>query len=126
MPRDEQLAERLREVMASLPGASEQRMFGGVAFLVNGNMAISASGQGGLLVHVDPDEGRRLKGTEHVRAFVMRNREMDGWLHVDAEAVRDGQCLQQWVDRGVARARSLPAKAAASRRNAPPASRRAR
>ena len=110
MAFDEDLAERVRSVVALERGLSEKRMFGGLAFLVNGNMAVSASGRGGLLVRVDPDETDRLARGAHVRRFEMRGREMDGWLHVDLEGVRTKRQLETWVARGVGYARSLPPK----------------
>ena len=111
MAYDEELADRIREVVQGEPGLTEKRMFGGLAFLVGGNMAVSASGQGGLLLRVDPaqtdEPGRR---EPHVRRFEMRGREMDGWLRVDPAAVGAEDDLRGWVSRGVAYARSLPAK----------------
>jgi hypothetical protein len=112
---DEDLADRVRGVVARERGLRERRMFGGLAFLVNGNMAVSASGQGGLLVRVDPDETDRLVRGAHVRRFEMRGREMDGWLRVDVEAVRTKRQLETWVARGVGYARSLPPKQAPRR-----------
>jgi hypothetical protein len=85
-------------------------MFGGLAFLINGNMAISASGQGGVLVRVDPAETARLVQRAHVARFAMRGREMDGWLRVAPEGVRTKRQLESWAARGVTFARSLPAK----------------
>jgi len=85
-------------------------MFGGLAFLINGNMAVSASGQGGLLVRVEPGATDRLVRGAHVRRFEMRGREMDGWLRVHVEGVRTKRQLETWVARGVAYARSLPPK----------------
>jgi TfoX/Sxy family transcriptional regulator of competence genes len=107
---DEELAERIRELMARERGVTERRMFGGLAFLVGGHMAVSASGQGGLLVRVDPDQTERLVGREHVRRFEMRSRSMDGWLRVDDAGLRTKRQLAGWVTRGVAYARSLPPK----------------
>jgi len=107
---DEELADRIRELMARERGVTERRMFGGLAFLVGGHMAVSASGQGGLLVRVDPDQTERLVGREHVRRFEMRGRSMDGWLRVDDAGLRTKQQLAGWVTRGVAYARSLPPK----------------
>jgi hypothetical protein len=107
---DEDLAERLRGVVAHERGLSEKRMFGGLAFLINGNMAVSASGQGGLLVRVEPGETDRLVRGVHVRRFEMRGREMDGWLRVDLDGVRTKRQLETWVARGVGYARSLPPK----------------
>lgn len=85
-------------------------MFGGVAFLVHGNMAVSASGQGGLLLHVDPEATAQLAARPHAAVAVMRGREMAGWLRVDAEGVRTRRQLEQWVSLGIAWARSLPPK----------------
>jgi hypothetical protein len=85
-------------------------MFGGLAFLVDGTMAVSASGQGGLLLRIDPDRAESLVSPPHVRRFEMRGREMDGWLRVDAESVATDEGLRRWVDHGVAYARSLPPK----------------
>jgi hypothetical protein len=107
---DEDLADRVRSVVAHERGLSEQRMFGGLAFLIDGNMAVSASGQGGLMVRVDPEETDRLARGVHVRRFEMRGREMDGWLRVDVEGVRTKRQLETWVARGVRYARSLPPK----------------
>jgi len=110
MAYDVALAERLRELVGGEPGVVEQRMFGGLAFLINGNMSVAASGQGGLLVRVDPDEaGAWIDGTS-VTPMVMRGREMNGWLRVDSAAVRSRSQLEGWVARGVGYARSLPAK----------------
>jgi TfoX/Sxy family transcriptional regulator of competence genes len=107
---DEELADRIRELMARERGVTERRMFGGLAFLVGGHMAVSASGQGGLLVRVHPDQTERLVGREHVRRFEMRGRSMDGWLRVDDAGLRTKRQLAGWVTRGVAYARSLPPK----------------
>jgi hypothetical protein len=110
MAYDQELADRIRDVVEGEPGLTEKRMFGGLAFLVNGNLAASASGQGGMLLRVDPSETESLVGEPHVRRFVMRGREMDGWLHVDTEAVETDDGLRHWVTRGVERARSLDPK----------------
>jgi TfoX/Sxy family transcriptional regulator of competence genes len=110
MAYDVELAERVRAVVQGEPGLSEKRMFGGLAFLVHGHMAVSASSQGGLLLRVDPAETDALAGEPHVGRFVMRGREMDGWLRVDAEAVEADEDLRRWVSHGVAYARSLPPK----------------
>jgi TfoX/Sxy family transcriptional regulator of competence genes len=110
MAYDEGLADRIREAVSDEPGVTERRMFGGLAFLVHGNMAVSASGQGGLLLRIDPADADAL--TEHpaVRRFEMRGREMDGWLRVDPAAIADDADLRRWVDTGLTYARSLPAK----------------
>jgi TfoX/Sxy family transcriptional regulator of competence genes len=107
---DYDLANRIRELMAAEAGVTEKRMFGGLAFLVGGNMSVSASGQGGLLIHVDADETEALLAKPHAAPMVMRGREMRGWLRVEAEGVKTKRQLERWVGRGVAYARSLPAK----------------
>jgi TfoX/Sxy family transcriptional regulator of competence genes len=110
MAYDEDLANRIRELVADEAGLTEKAMFGGLAFLIGGNMAVAASGQGGLMVRVDPDETEELVAKPHARPFEMRGREMQGWLRVDDEGVRTKRQLEPWVRRGVAYARSLPAK----------------
>jgi TfoX/Sxy family transcriptional regulator of competence genes len=107
---DEDLANRVRELIAGEGDVAEQRMFGGLAFLVGGSIAVAASGQGGLMVRVDPQDTDRLLAEPHTRAFEMRGRELSGWLRVDAQGVRTTRQLAPWVARGVAYARSLPAK----------------
>ena len=110
MAYDEELAARIRELLAAEPGVAEQKMFGGLAFLIGGNMAVAASGQGGLLVRVDPAESDTLTGTTSAYAMEMRGREMKGWLRVDASDVETKDALSDWVERGASFARSLPAK----------------
>jgi hypothetical protein len=110
MAYDEELANRIRELIAAEPGVTEKRMFGGLAFLIGGNMSVAASGQGGLMVRVDPDDTDALIERPHAQPFVMRGREMKGWLRVADEGVRTKRQLEPWVKRGVAYARSLPAK----------------
>jgi TfoX/Sxy family transcriptional regulator of competence genes len=110
MAYDEDLADRIRELVAAEASVTEQRMFGGLAFLVGGNMAVAASGQGGLMVRVEPDQTAALLAKPHARPFEMRGREMAGWLRVDADGVRTKRQLEPWVRRGVGYARSLPAK----------------
>jgi hypothetical protein len=107
---DEELAGRIRDLVAGEPGLTEQKMFGGLAFLIGGNMAVAASGQGGLLVRVDPDESDTLVETTAARVMEMRGREMRGWLRVDAADVVEEDDLAAWVERGASYARSLPAK----------------
>jgi len=107
---DEELADRIRERIGDQAGLSEKKMFGGLAFLVGGNMAVAASGQGGLLVRVDPELTDELVSTTSARRMEMRGREMDGWLRVGADDVRDESELARWVRTGVDYARSLPAK----------------
>jgi TfoX/Sxy family transcriptional regulator of competence genes len=110
MAYDEDLANRIRELIAGDPGITEQRMFGGLAFLVAGNMSVAASGQGGLMVRVDPEATEALVTKPHARPFEMRGRAMQGWLRVDAEGLLTKRQLEPWVRRGVAYARSLPPK----------------
>ena len=110
MAYDEELANRIRELVAGETGVTEKRMFGGLAFLIGGNMSVAASGQGGLMVRVDPDETDALLEKPHAQPFVMRGREMRGWLRVDDEGVRTKRRLEPWVRRGVAYARTLPPK----------------
>jgi TfoX/Sxy family transcriptional regulator of competence genes len=107
---DEDLANRLRELVASEPGLSEQRMFGGLAFLINGHMAVAASGQGGLLLRVDPEQTEALLDKPHAQPFEMRGRVMQGWLRVEAEGLAERRQLERWTKRGVEYARSLPPK----------------
>jgi TfoX/Sxy family transcriptional regulator of competence genes len=110
MAYDEELANRVRELIAAEDGVVEKRMFGGLAFLIGGNMSVSVSGQGGLLLRVDPEETEALLGRPHAEPFVMRGRAMDGWLRVAPEGVGTKRQLAGWVERGVAYARSLPPK----------------
>jgi TfoX N-terminal domain len=110
MAYDRELADRIRALVADADGVAEQPMFGGLAFLINGNMSVAASGEGGLLVRVDPEEGDALIDDERVLPMVMRGRTMRGWLRVGSEAVAASSELEQWVTRGVTYARSLPAK----------------
>jgi hypothetical protein len=107
---DEQLAARIRELIRGEADLTEKKMFGGLAFLIGGNMAIAASGQGGLLVRVDPEESHTLVARTGARLMEMRGRQMQGWLRVDPEDVRTKRELARWVDLGTAHARSLPAK----------------
>ena len=109
MAYDEDLANRLRELMAG-EHAEEKRMFGGLAFLVDGHLAVAASGQGGLMVRVPPDDTVELLKREHVEPMVMAGRETRGWLRVTADGVKTKRQLQSWVTRGVEFVRSLPPK----------------
>ena len=110
MAYDEDLANRIRELVSNERGLTEQKMFGGLAFLINGNMSVSASGQGGLLLRVDPEESDKLSGQKHAEPFVMRGRAMQGWLRVAPEGLRTKRDLERWVRKGVDYARSLPSK----------------
>jgi TfoX/Sxy family transcriptional regulator of competence genes len=107
---DEDLADRIRELVSGEKRLTEQKMFGGLAFLIGGNMAVAASGQGGILVRVDPAASDKLVATTKAQPMVMRGRSMDGWLRVDAADVRQKRQLATWVERGVTYARSLPPK----------------
>jgi TfoX/Sxy family transcriptional regulator of competence genes len=107
---DEDLANRVRELLTGEAGVTEKKMFGGLAFLIGGNMSVAASGQGGLMVRVAPEETDALVAKPHARPFEMRGREMQGWVRVDEEGVRTKRQLEPWVKRGVGYARSLPAK----------------
>ena len=111
MAYDEALADRVRELLAPESRVTEQRMFGGLAFLIRGNMAVAVSREGGLLVRVDPTESDALLAKPGARPMHMRGRAMRGWLRVDAGAVRTKRQLTTWVARGVTYARGLPAKA---------------
>jgi TfoX N-terminal domain len=110
MAYDEDLANRVRELLASERGVDEKRMFGGLAFLINGNMSVAVSGQGGLMVRVPPDDTEKLLGRDHVSPMVMAGRETRGWLRVAVEGVKTRRQLSSWVTRGVGYARGLPAK----------------
>ncbi|MFN8195126.1 MAG: TfoX/Sxy family protein [Nocardioidaceae bacterium] len=110
MAYDEQLAQRLRDHLDGEAGLTERAMFGGLAFLIGGNMAVAASGQGGLMLRVGPGQGEALLAEPHVEPVVMRGREMTGWLRIDLPALESGDDLARWADLGVAFARSLPAK----------------
>ena len=110
MAYDEDLADRIRELLGGDPDVTEKKMFGGLAFLCGGNMAVAASGKGGLMVRVDPGETEGLVAKPGVGPFEMRGRPLDGWVRVSAEAVRTKRQLEPWVARGSRYARSLPAK----------------
>lgn len=115
MAYDEELAARIKDLIGPDPDLSEKKMFGGLAFLIRGHMAISASGQGGVLVHVDPGRSDELVASTTAVPAVMQGREMAGWLRVSAEDVAGDEDLSRWVDIGVAHARSLPPKPAKAR-----------
>ncbi|HEX4162852.1 MAG TPA: TfoX/Sxy family protein [Acidimicrobiales bacterium] len=110
MAYDEDLGARIRELVAKEKGLSEKKMFGGLAFLIGGNMAIAASGQGGILVRVDPEQSDKLVSTTKASVAVMQGRAMSGWLRVDSADVRTKPQLSKWVTLGTTFARSLPAK----------------
>jgi TfoX/Sxy family transcriptional regulator of competence genes len=110
MAYDEDLANRIRELVGGAPDVREQRMFGGLAFLIGGNMAVAASGHGGVLVRVDPAQSDSLVETTSAELMEMGGRHMRGWLRVDPDDVRSERELARWVKLGTAYARSLPAK----------------
>ena len=110
MAYEEELADRMRELLDGEADLTEKKMFGGLAFLIGGNMAVAASGQGGILVRVDPAQSDTLVATTNARLMEMRGRQMQGWLRVDPEDVRTKRRLAKWVEVGTAYARSLPAK----------------
>jgi hypothetical protein len=110
MAYDEDLANRIRELLATEPGVVEKKMFGGLAFLIGGYMAVGVSGQGGLMLRVDPDETDVLAARPHARPFEMGGRVMRGWLRVGAEGVETQDELEPWVEIGATYARSLPPK----------------
>jgi TfoX/Sxy family transcriptional regulator of competence genes len=107
---DEELADRIRALLGGEADLTEKKMFGGLAFLIGGNMAVAASGQGGVLVRVDPAQSDRLLTTTKARLMEMRGRGMQGWLRVDSEDVRTKRQLAKWVGLGATYARSLPSK----------------
>jgi TfoX/Sxy family transcriptional regulator of competence genes len=110
MAYDEALAERIRQLLADEAGVTEQKMFGGLAFLIGGNMAIAASGNGGVLVRVDPEESDDLVASTNARPMEMRGKQMRGWLRLDSDDVSSKKQLTEWVDRGRTYAGSLPPK----------------
>jgi hypothetical protein len=110
MAYDEDLAARIRDLIGPDPDLTEKKMFGGLAFLIRGHMAISASGQGGVLIHVDPGRSAGLVATTKASTAVMQGREMPGWLRVSPEDLASDDDLSGWVSIGVGHARSLPPK----------------
>lgn len=110
MAYDEDLANRIREVLAQQPGVDEKPMFGGLAFLLGGHLAVAVSSKGGLMVRVVPDDTESLRKRAHVSPMVMAGRETRGWLRVDAEGLKTTRQLASWISRGVDYVRSLPPK----------------
>lgn len=110
MPYDPDLVERIREIVATHKGVTEKRMFGGLAFLIDGHMAVAASGKGGLMVRVPPEETEKLLHRAHVAPMVMSGRELRGWLRIDGDGVRTTRQLQSWVRRSVDHVKTLPPK----------------
>jgi len=110
MAYDEELADRIRELLGAEPGLAEKKMFGGLAFLIAGNMAVAVSGQGGLLLRCEPRTAGALCSKPGASPFVMRGRAVDGWVRVQQDAVTTKRQLERWVRRGLDHARSLPPK----------------
>lgn len=110
MAYDEELAERIREIVYPRADLAEKRMFGGLAFLIGGNMAVAASGQGGLLVRIAPAQGDALIDGTGVTPMVMGGRELHGWLRVAPETIEDDTALREWVEHGLRFAETLPRK----------------
>lgn len=100
----------MRELLVGESELTEKKMFGGLSFLVRGNMAVAASGQGGVMVRVDPAKSDTLVATTSARLVEMRGRPMQGWLRVDPDHLRTKRQLAKWVELGRTYARSLPAK----------------
>jgi TfoX/Sxy family transcriptional regulator of competence genes len=110
MAYDQELAGRIRRLIGSDPDLAERKMFGGLAFLIGGNMAIAASGEGGAMVRVDPQQSATLTATTNASLVEMRGRAMPGWLRVSSDDLRTDDQLTPWVERGTGYARSLPPK----------------
>ena len=110
MAYDPALADRIREALSGVRGVTEKRMFGGLAFLVNGNMAVAASGRGDLMVRVPPEETATMLARAHVAPMIMSGRETRGWIRVDLAGVRTARQLQRWVDVGAGYSGGLPPK----------------
>jgi hypothetical protein len=107
---DPDLAERIRELVGAERGVTEKPMFGGLAFLINGHMAVAASGKGGLMVRISPDDTAEILRRAHTEPMIMAGRETRGWVRVAADGVRTARQLRSWVDRGVGYAKTLPPK----------------
>jgi TfoX/Sxy family transcriptional regulator of competence genes len=110
VPYDEDLVVRVRELIGDADGVSEKRMFGGLAFLIHGNMAVAASGKGGLMLRVEPDETEQIVDETEATPMIMRGGPVHGWVRVASDKLGGKEALEGWVERGVAYARSLPAK----------------
>jgi hypothetical protein len=110
MAYDQELADRIRRLIGNAPGLTEKKMFGGLAFLIGGNMAIAASSQGGAMVRVDPQQSGALVATTTASVVEMRGRPMPGWLQVSSDGLLTDDQLAPWVERGTGYARSLPPK----------------
>lgn len=126
MAYDEELAERIRDVLGVAPDTSERKMFGGLAFLFGGHMGVVVMREGGLMIRMAPAAAAELVDDIHVAPMVMQGRELDGWLRVQAAALAEDAGLAEWVERGARFARTLPPKKAAAgkRKSAAPGSAR--
>lgn len=116
MAYDEELSDRIRELIGGEPGLREQKMFGGLVFLIDDHIAIAASGDGGLLVRLDPSAAEAMLAKAQIEAMQMGARTMSGFYRVDGSRVRTKRQLEAWTNRTVAYARSLPPKPKKSRR----------
>jgi TfoX N-terminal domain len=110
MAYDQELAGRIRQLIGNDPELTEKKMFGGLAFLIQGNMAIAASGQAGAMVRVDPAQSDALVATTNATLMNMRGRDMPGWLRVSSDDLRTDDELARWIEIGTGYARSLPPK----------------
>ena len=110
MAYDEDLANRLRELLADEPAVTEKKMFGGLAFLLHGHMTVAASGQGGLMARIDPADADSALADPHAAPMEMRGRTMDGWIRVAPDGMATKRQLAAWVKRSVAFAKTLPPK----------------
>ena len=110
MASREELAERLRAALAGRDDIGERKMFGGVGFMLAGNLCVCAQRDGNLLVRVDPGQSDELAADPHANPMVMRGREMRGWLTVDRAGLEEDEAFRRWLKRGVAYAASLPPK----------------
>src|SRR5215472_5667942 len=107
---DQELADRIRQLIGSDPELAEKKMFGGLAFLIRGNMAIAASSEGGAMVRVDPEQSDALVAATKATPMHMRGRDMPGWLRVSSDDLRTDDQLAPWIEIGTGYARSLPPK----------------
>ncbi|MBV9213927.1 MAG: TfoX/Sxy family protein [Actinobacteria bacterium] len=110
MAYDEDLANRLRELLADQEAVTEKKMFGGLAFLVHGHMCVAASGQGGLLARVAPEETDAAVARPNASRMEMGGRAMNGWIRVAPEGIATMRDLRPWVKRSRAYVASLPPK----------------
>jgi TfoX/Sxy family transcriptional regulator of competence genes len=110
MAYDEKLAQRLRTLLAKERNVAEKKMFGGLGFLVRGNMCVSASGKGGLLVRIDPEDSDEAIARPHASLMEMGGRSMAGWIRVDAAGLKSERQLESWVKRALEYVKTLPAK----------------